>query len=255
MPYANCKKTFCTTINSSTQRKVRKLETNIINDTLNNDLLTSDILLSNEQPSTSKITEKNVSFVSMDNGNSDQNEIGANFSNDSDSEEINVISSSEEKNEFLSLFEEEFSNDDENDKDTENNDLKIFLANWAVKENISQTLRILLRGILQYTCEKCHYNIPSNPRTFLCTPRKTNVRNCADGEYYHFGLFKSIKDNLSLLKNLNNIKISINIDGLPLAKSSQQQLWPILGSVAHSKQVFIIGAYYGRKNLLIHKIF
>lgn len=84
--------------------------------------------------------------------------------------------------------------------------------------------------------------------------RNTNISNCADGEYYHFGLLKSIENSsLSLSKNLSNIKISINIDGLPLSKSSQQQLWPILSSIVQSNKVFIIGAYYG--SLLIHKIF
>lgn len=78
------------------------------------------------------------------------------------------------------------------------------------------------------------------------TPRNTNISNCADGEYYHFGLLKSIENSsLSLSKNLSNIKISINIHDLPLSKSSQQ-LWPILGSVVQSNKVFIIGAYYGR---------
>lgn len=52
-------------------------------------------------------------------------------------------------------------------KDTERIDFKTFLASWAVEENISQaSIRTLLRGIKQYTCEKC-YNIPSDLRTLL----------------------------------------------------------------------------------------
>ncbi|XP_018406151.1 PREDICTED: uncharacterized protein LOC108782375, partial [Cyphomyrmex costatus] len=43
------------------------------------------------------------------------------------------------------------------------------------------------------------------------------------------------------------IKVSINIDGLPLSKSSQKQLWPILGSVKPLKNVFVIGIYYGEE--------
>ncbi|EFN67070.1 hypothetical protein EAG_00205, partial [Camponotus floridanus] len=45
--------------------------------------------------------------------------------------------------------------------------------------------------------------------------------------------------------NITNIKISINIDGLPLSKSSQRQFWPILGFIADFKKVFVIGIYYG----------
>lgn len=37
----------------------------------------------------------------------------------------------------------------------------------------------------------------------------------------------------------------MNIDGLPLSKSSQQQFWPILGSVIPYGNVFMIGLYYG----------
>lgn len=236
MPYPNYKKTFHT-INSPTQRKIRKLESNIINETLNSNISSNKPILSNEP--TSEIIE-NVLDISMD----------ANLSNDSDLEEINPASSSEnENNEFLPLLEQEFLNNNDDNTDTEKSDFKRFLASWAVKENIAQaSLRSLLKGIKQYTCVKCHHDIPSDPRTLLRTPRSTNIRNCGSGEYYHFGLLKAIENSCSSLSiNLSNIKISINIDGLPLAKSSQQQLWPILGSVVQSKQVFIIGAYYGRQ--------
>lgn len=47
--------------------------------------------------------------------------------------------------------------------------------------------------------------------------------------------------------NIDCVKISINIDGLPLSKSSQQQFWPILGSVLPYNNVFIIGIYYGNE--------
>lgn len=43
------------------------------------------------------------------------------------------------------------------------------------------------------------------------------------------------------------VKININIDGLPLSKSSQQQFWPILGSILPYNNVFIIGIYYGNE--------
>jgi len=39
--------------------------------------------------------------------------------------------------------------------------------------------------------------------------------------------------------------MSINIDGLPLSKSSSQQFWPILGSIIPYNNVFVIGLYHG----------
>lgn len=44
---------------------------------------------------------------------------------------------------------------------------------------------------------------------------------------------------------MDYVKISINIDDLPLSKSSLQQFWPILGSVFPYNNVFVIGLYHG----------
>lgn len=41
--------------------------------------------------------------------------------------------------------------------------------------------------------------------------------------------------------------MNINIDGLPFAKSSQSQLWPILGQIYNVMEFFLIGTYYGYK--------
>ncbi|KYQ55446.1 hypothetical protein ALC60_05670 [Trachymyrmex zeteki] len=48
-------------------------------------------------------------------------------------------------------------------------------------------------------------------------------------------------------KNICTINVGINIDGLPMSRSSTSSLWPILGCVLPYKEVFIIGAYYGSK--------
>lgn len=47
------------------------------------------------------------------------------------------------------------------------------------------------------------------------------------------------------MKDIDYVKISINIDGLPLSNSSSQQFWPILGSVFPYNNVFVIGLYHG----------
>lgn len=121
MPRSN-RKSF-NTLNSSTQRKIRRLEANIISETLNNSLNSNTSSnkspLSNEP--TSEIIEMNFSHISKD----------ANLSNDSDPEEISSVSSSEkENNKFLPLFEQEFLNNNEDDgnTDTEKNDFKRFFA-------------------------------------------------------------------------------------------------------------------------------
>ncbi|EFN70002.1 hypothetical protein EAG_10539, partial [Camponotus floridanus] len=100
--------------------------------------------------------------------------------------------------------------------------------------------------IKQYACQNCSFDVPSDPRSLVNTPRNTDTDVCGNGYYYHFGLTKSILNAISSIsRNITNIKISINIDGLPLSKSSQRQFWPILGFIADFKKVFVIGIYYG----------
>jgi len=42
---------------------------------------------------------------------------------------------------------------------------------------------------------------------------------------------------------MQNVDLTLNIDGLPLSKSLGKQLWPILISVAGVRDVMMIGIY------------
>ncbi|KAG5894879.1 hypothetical protein JTB14_023728 [Gonioctena quinquepunctata] len=61
------------------------------------------------------------------------------------------------------------------------------------------------------------HGLPRDARIFLATPKLTITRKVDPGEYYNFGIQKS-----------DPIQIGINIDGLPIAKSSNSQFYPIL---------------------------
>lgn len=90
--------------------------------------------------------------------------------------------------------------------------------------------------------------LPSNARTLLKTPRKIAVKSVEPGIYYHFGLEQCIKNLLSKTHNFltsNCIEILINIDGLPVAKSTSSQLYPILCCIFTSYNVEVIGIYHG----------
>jgi len=78
-------------------------------------------------------------------------------------------------------------------------------------------------------------------------PRKQEIRTVAPGSYYHFGVNSISKILASVKDNIDCIKITVNIDGLPLSKSSLQQFWPILGSVVPYNNVFVIGLYHGNE--------
>lgn len=71
------------------------------------------------------------------------------------------------------------------------------------------------------------------------------------GSFYYFGIVKSVFDMLfakveSLIDGFR-LDLQINIDGLPLFKSTQHQFWPILGRFINTdqKEPFIIGIFSG----------
>ncbi len=78
-----------------------------------------------------------------------------------------------------------------------------------------------------------------------------NISNLAGGSYYHFGMsswMKTVVESLSVpVESIEEVSIQINIDGLPLFKSSSVQLWPILGRLIQPtvSKPFVIGIYSG----------
>ncbi|XP_018364362.1 PREDICTED: uncharacterized protein LOC108762060 [Trachymyrmex cornetzi] len=72
------------------------------------------------------------------------------------------------------------------------------------------------------------------------------------GKYFHFGIANGL---IAIFKTCSDapipyeIILSINIDGLPLVRSSNSQLWHILGSIRnfYNKKLFFIGAFHGHK--------
>ncbi|KAG5883144.1 hypothetical protein JTB14_015373 [Gonioctena quinquepunctata] len=89
------------------------------------------------------------------------------------------------------------------------------------------------------------HGLPRDARTFLATPNLTITRKVDPGEYYHFGIQKSLEDLLkkNCGKPTDPIKIGRNMEGLPIAKCSNSQFYPIL--CLESKNVFLIGLYHG----------
>jgi len=138
------------------------------------------------------------------------------------------------------------------------NDFQTALCEWSIKNNISHLalseLLVLLK--IHTNCE-----LPNTARTILKTKRSANhdIINIGNGFYWHYGVEKCIKliasDIIILNKKVSNatlpneetINILINIDGLPLTKSSNNCLWPILCSDTRIKKVYLIGAYQGNE--------
>lgn len=80
-----------------------------------------------------------------------------------------------------------------------------------------------------------------------------DIVNMPPGAYIHLGIekgiFEKIHQNIQLIDNLEILPLTINIDGLPLSKSSKSQFWPILMSIdlLEISEPFIVGIYHGFK--------
>lgn len=102
-----------------------------------------------------------------------------------------------------------------------------------------------------------HPELPSDSRTLCNTPNRINIQALVGGTYAHYGLEKALKEQLQYvllqcsldMRIFVTLKININIDALPLSKSSKSQLWPILDKIVGTQNQFIkqffIGAFHG----------
>ena len=138
------------------------------------------------------------------------------------------------------------SESDDETEDIKGNTLRQDLAKWAVSNNVPHAS---ISGLLVVLRKHNISNVPIDPRTLLKTPMQYVVRSVSGGQYSHVGLSNGlckIVDNDKF--GLTHLSLQINIDGIPLFKSSSTSLWPILCSVVNSvhKEPFVIGIFCGK---------
>lgn len=119
------------------------------------------------------------------------------------------------------------------------------LSAWFTQSRCSREQMNSLLSILNRHDMK---DLPLDCRTLLKTPRTVATEEKCGGTYCYIGIAKGIKkcveDNRYLF-NQDILYLKVNIDGLPLSKSSKSQLWPILGSLNDTEKVFEIAVYHG----------
>lgn len=142
---------------------------------------------------------------------------------------------------------------DNDDHDNENEESFVEnIKNWALSFNISHAavkeLCLLFNDGLKKNILK--ELLPCDPRTLLSTTRqRIEIKNMLNGLYWHNGLRFCLETYFQNLENPMSISLNINIDGIPVFKSSKTQLWPILFAI-HEIEEFVpmvIGIFCGGK--------
>jgi hypothetical protein len=129
--------------------------------------------------------------------------------------------------------------------------LKDFLHKWAVQYNLSRTaMSDLLKGLHSNCCSNCSSSLPRDGRSVVGTKRNvsTQIQNKAGGQYVHIGVVKGIQRHISgTTDGLAKLIAIVNIDGLPIFKSSALQFWPILMRIINGNydKPFVVGIYAG----------
>jgi len=101
------------------------------------------------------------------------------------------------------------------------------LCQWANEFRINQNA---VTSLLHVFSKHGHNNLPGDARTLLNTPRSGTykINNLSTGQYVHYGLLKALtsiaKHFPHAFRYLNTMNLDLNIDGLPIAKSSKSQL-------------------------------
>ena len=138
-----------------------------------------------------------------------------------------------------------FTSNSDTERDTDN--IESDLRTWTIENNVTQTqLSHLLKILRKY---EQFINLPCDSRTLMKTPRIKESSVCSPGEYVHFGFSRDFysSSDINIISDPKT-KWQINIDGIPITKSSGTQLWPILAFAANTNTSPIpIGIYCGNK--------
>ena len=130
------------------------------------------------------------------------------------------------------------------DSDSDNGDVssaqntKQILSQWACTHNVTHAaLTDLLKGL-----KLLGLDVPVSAASLLKTPRSVMVQQKSGGDYVYLGLAKSLSKHLSKITSdsllaKKEIELHVNIDGLPLFKSSPLSVWPVLCSISCSVQL------------------
>ena len=123
----------------------------------------------------------------------------------------------------------------EDSSETESESISDQLREWTTKYNISHNATDALLKILK---GKIQDNLPLTARSLLHTRLSIETEQKSGMEYFYFGIEEQLIKYLNMAQIAGKeipqeIQLSLNIDGLPLFRSSKKSLWPILGLISN----------------------
>ena len=113
------------------------------------------------------------------------------------------------------------------------------LQGWATKNNCTVDT---VNDILKILSEE-GLNVPKDRRTLLETMRTVPVIDKAGGQYVYMGISDSLQKSIKIFSG-EEIRLKVNIDGIPIYKSTKTSLWPIT-AMAGSIGPIAIAFWYG----------
>uniref|UniRef100_A0A1Y1KZS3 Transposase domain-containing protein n=1 Tax=Photinus pyralis TaxID=7054 RepID=A0A1Y1KZS3_PHOPY len=151
----------------------------------------------------------------------------------------------------IEIIEPESDTDESDTEQTETfniNTFSVSLSEWA--NNGSVPLARVNELLKLLKTHHCFSSLPSDARTLLKTPRTTKIKKIGSGEYCHLGIKKSIihiLDSYSAIGFAKDLKLQCNIDGLPISRSSNSNIWPILMAFSDYPQIspMTVGIFHG----------
>ncbi|KMQ86929.1 transposase domain-containing protein [Lasius niger] len=123
--------------------------------------------------------------------------------------------------------------------------LVVRLRRWYSSSHANLTqLKMLLTEL-----KPDHPDLPLDPRCIVLTPVYVNIKALNNGSYIHVGIKQGLVKRMvnGIKPNCLQLDIEINIDGLPISKSSSVDVWPILGRCIglYDQRPFVIGLFCG----------
>nr|XP_047123765.1 uncharacterized protein LOC105850703 [Hydra vulgaris] len=132
-------------------------------------------------------------------------------------------------------------------------EIQTFLQQWKVKNNITQNaLSSLLSGL-----KNDIPNLPKDARTLMKIPKTIYPECMGDGMFVYLGICNGLTKQLEAydVSHLTCLVLDFNVDGLPLFKSSNINVWPILCSINNIpvNNPFIVAMFCGSGKPPVHE--